>query len=128
MQGDMYSVFYTIANCELSSYTTLYADEITVVSTGEIAKMHMWSKYRVQKAIKKLVADGYIKRASCGRPAKESCGEYRELVCDAMPPKNGYAITKKGFQSEEWKGIYDMWCRSMEEWANMPLEESEGEE
>lgn len=118
MTSDEKAVFYSIGNCELSTYTTLYADSRTVVSTGEIAHMHLWSKYRTRKAIKKLVNRGMIERACIGRPAIESCGEYRELVCEAMPPKNGYAITEKGFKSKEWKGMYDEWCRSMEKWAN----------
>jgi len=125
MTSDERSIFHTIANCEVSSYTWQHVEDRIVVSTGEIAKMTLWTKYRVKKAIKGLVEKGLIERASVGRPAVASYGEYVELVCDAMPPKNGYAITKQGFQSEEWKGIYDVWCRSMEEWANMPLAESE---
>ena len=66
----------------------------------------------------KLVKEGLIERASCGNPAIVSYGEYTELVCEAMPPKNGFALTKKGFQSEMWKEVYDEWCKSMEEWAN----------
>lgn len=118
MTSDEKAVFNTIASCETSSYTILYGPERVVVSTGEIAKMHLWTKYRTRKAIKGLVEKGLIERAICGNPAIESCGEYRELVCEAMPPKNGYAITEKGFKSGEWKDIYDMWCRSMAEWAD----------
>lgn len=128
MTSDEKAVFHCIANCEVSSYTWLYSDNRIVVSTGEIAKMCLWSKYRVRKAIAGLVVKGLIERASCGRPAVVSNGECPELVCEAMPPKNGYAISEQGFKSEDWKSIYDMWCRSMEEWANMPLEESEDKE
>lgn len=116
--SDERAVFHCIANCEVSSYSIQYPPERVVVSTGDIAKMHGWTKYRTRKAIKGLVEKGLIERASCGNPAVESCGEYRELVYEASPPTNGYAITKQGFASEEWKDIYDMWCRSMEEWAN----------
>lgn len=126
--ADERAVFHCIANCEVSSYSISYPPKRVVVSTGEIAKMCLWSKYRTRKAIKGLVEKGLIERASCGNPAVVSYGEYTELVCESAPPTNGYAITKQGFQSEEWKSIYDMWCRSMEEWANMPLTESaEGE-
>lgn len=111
-------VFHCIANCEVSTYTIMYPPQRVVVSTGEIAKMCLWSKYRARKAIKGLVEKGLIERASCGNPAVVSCGEYAELVFESAPPKNGYAITEQGFQSEEWKSIYDMWCRSMAEWAN----------
>ena len=127
MTSDEVAVFYTIGSCELSCYTSLYADEKAVVSTGEIANMLLWTKCRTRKAIKKLVERGMIERTSIGRPAIESCGEYRELVFDAMPPKNGYAITKKGFESEEWKNQYDMWCRSMAEWANGGLNDGTGD-
>lgn len=126
--SDEKAVFHCIANCEISSYSTMYAPERVVVSTGDIAKKCLWSKYRTRKAIKGLVEKGLIERASCGCPAVVSYGEYTELVCEARPPMNGFAITKQGFQSEEWKNIYDMWCRSMEELANMPLDESEDKE
>lgn len=118
-------VFNCIANCEVSSYSIPYTPDRVVVSTGEIAKMVSWSKYRVRKAIKGLVEKGLIERASCGCPAVESYGEYRELVCDAMPPKNGYAITKVGFKCDDWKDIYSEWKKSMKEWANKPIEENE---
>ena len=118
MKIDEIAVFQCIANCEVSSYTCLYGPQKVVVSTGEIAKMCLWTKYRARKAIKGLVEQGLIERASCGNPAVESVGEYRELVYEAAPPKNGYAISKKGVESEDWKNIYDMWSRSMEEWAN----------
>lgn len=114
---DERAVFHCIANCEVSSYTTMYPPEKVVLSTGDIAKMCLWSKYRVRKAIKGLVEKGLIERASCGYPAVISYGEYPELVYESAPPKNGYAITKEGFRSEEWKSIYDLWRRSMEEWA-----------
>ena len=118
-------VFNCIANCEVSSYSIPYSPDRVVVSTGEIAKTVSWSKYRVRKAIKGLVEKGLIERASCGCPAVESCGEYRELVCEAMPPKNGYAITAAGFKSQDWKDVYSMWEKSMKEWANMPIGENE---
>lgn len=118
LRADEIATFYTIGNCQLSSYCTPYPPKRVVVSTGDIAKMHLWSKYRTRKAIKGLVERGLIERASCGNPAVESCGEYRELVYDAAPPTNGFAITPEGFKSEQWKDMYDMWCKSMEEWAN----------
>ncbi len=115
---DDIKVFQCIANCEISTYTTMYPPQRAVISTGETANACQWTKYRVQKAIKLLREKGLIERASCGCPAVESVGEYRELVHDAMPPKNGYALSQKGFESDTWKEIYVEWCRSMEEWAN----------
>ena len=118
MTSDEKTVFQCIGNCEVSTYTTLYSPERCVVSTGNIASLLLWTKYRVRKAVKSLVDKGLLERASCGHPAVESDGEYRELVCESAPPTNGYAITDKGFKSEEWKALYDAWNRSMEEWAN----------
>lgn len=118
MSDDEKTVFRCMGNCEISTYITLYAPQKCVVSTGNIASLLRWTKYRVRKAIKGLVEIGLIERASCGNPAVESFGEYRELIYESAPPTNGYAITKKGFESEEWKVLHDEWNRSMEEWAN----------
>ena len=38
-RSDEKAVFYCIANCEVSSYTTMYSPERVVVSTGDIAKI-----------------------------------------------------------------------------------------
>lgn len=118
MTSDEKAVFQCICSCELSTYTTAYPPQRCVVSTRNIASLLLWTKYRARKAVKSLVAMGLIEYASCGNPAVESFGEYRELVYEPAPPTNGYAITGKGFKSEEWKGLYDAWNRSMEEWAN----------
>ena len=118
MSDDVKAVFRCIGNCEISTYTTPYPPQRCVVSTGNIASLLLWTKYRVRKAIRSLVEMGLIERASCGNPYVESFGEYRELVYESAPPTNGYAITKNGFESEEWKGLYDAWNRSMEEWGN----------
>lgn len=53
-----------------------------------------------------------------GCPAVVSCGETPELVYDAGPPINGYALTAHAFRSSAWHEAYDDWCKSMEEWAN----------
>ena len=71
-----------------------------------------------KKALRGLISDGLIEYKSQGRPAVVSNGEYQELVYDAMPPINGYALTKKAFQTEEWLKAKTEWNASMEEWAN----------
>lgn len=119
------AVFMVFCSAEVGLYTTNYAPERAVVSAKEIAKILKWTEYRTRKAIKALVERGWIERASVGCPAVVSYGEYTELVCDAMPPKNGYAITKAGFQTDLWKQAYAGWCKSIEEWANKPLEVEE---
>lgn len=112
------AVFMVFCNAECGSYMTMYAPEKVVVSTKEIAKILKWTEYRTRKAIKALVERGWIERASIGCPAVVSYGDYTELVCEAMPPKNGFAITQAGFQTDLWNGAYADWCKSMEEWAN----------
>lgn len=112
------AVFHVFASAEIGSYMTTYGPERVVVSTKEVANILHWTEYRARKAIKELVSRGWIERASCGCPAVESVGEYRELVCKAMPPRNGYAITEEGFKTDHWKIAYKEWCDSMAEWAN----------
>lgn len=118
MTNDEKQVFRCIGHCEISTYTTAYPPERCVVSVRNIASLLKWTQYRVRKAVKDLVGMGLIERASCGNPAVESFGEYRELVYEPAPPTNGYAITSEGFKCEEWQALYAEWNRSMEEWAD----------
>ena len=118
MTHDEDRVFNIIGSCETSTYECMYAPDRAVVSTREIAKITGWTMCRTRKALHGLVSQELIERASQGQPAVESCGEYRELVCEAAPPKNGYAISKKGFESAIWKKICARWERSMAEYAN----------
>lgn len=112
------AAFQVFCNAECGSYMCTYGPERAVVSTKEVANVLKWTVYRTRKAIHELVKRGWIERASCGCPAVVSCGEVPELVCDAMPPKNGYAITKMGFETDHWKVAYQEWCDSLAEWAN----------
>lgn len=117
-------ILSTLMSCEISLYTTLYAPDTAVVSISNIlALIPGLTKYRAMLAIKELMQDGMVRYTSQGHPAIESFGEYRELVCDAMPPTNGYALTKQAFESDTWKSIKTEWEKSMEEWANGRLED-----
>lgn len=118
MTPDEEKVFSIICDCEIGTYMATYAPGRGVVSTREIADMGGYSKYRVSKLIKALVLMGIVERASVGCPALVSYGEYTELICEARPPKNGYAITKAAFESDVWKRKYNEWCKSLAEWAN----------
>ena len=124
-EWEIVRTFRVFCSAEISTYMTNYAPDRAVVSTNEVAKCMNCTKYRAKKAIKELVSRGWIERASCGCPAIVSYGEYTELVCEAMPPKNGYALTEAGFETDLWKTAYAKWCKSMEEWANKPLEEED---
>lgn len=104
--------------CQLSTYTTLYAPDEAVVPTGDFARFAGLTKYAARKALKELIAEGLVCKKSQGRPAVISCGEVPELVHEAMPPLNGYALTKAGYHSKQYNVAYANWCKSMEEWAN----------
>ena len=111
-------VLNSIISAEIGTYTTMYAPDKAVLSISNIMSLTGLTKYGARKAIKELIKDGMIYYTSQGCPAIESCGEYRELVCEARPPINGYALTKDAFKSSVWHEAYDDWCKSMEEWAN----------
>ena len=130
MTEDSIKVLRCIMSCEISLYTTCYAPDKAVVPISNIVSLLKWTKYRVRKALKELRGLELIEYTSQGCPAIVSYGaeSYPELIDDARPPINGYALTKKAFDSDLWKEHYSEWNRSMEEWANMPLEESEGKE
>lgn len=125
MTEDSIKVLSCIMSCEISLYTTCYAPDKAVVPISNIVSLLKWTKYRVRKALKELRGLELIEYTSQGCPAIVSYGEYTELVDDAHPPINGYALTKKAFESELWKTRYFQWSKLMEEWANMPIEESE---
>ena len=93
---------------ELATYESCYAPDRAVIPISWLLEWEPEvTKYRMRKALNELIADGLIEYTSQGRPAIESCGEYTELVCDAAPPINGYALTKAGFESDEWKAASD---------------------
>ena len=112
-------IFKTIINCQISTYTSLYAPDEAVITIGNLIDLiDGLTKYKARKALKILRDDGFICYKSQGCPAIVSYGEYAELVYDAAPPINGYALNKKAYDTEEWKTAYNDWCKSMEEWAN----------
>ena len=112
-------IFSLIINCEISLWTTPHGPNEAVVPISNIVSLiEGLSRYRAKKALRELISDGLIEYKSQGRPAVVSNGEYQELVYDAMPPINGYALTKKAFQTEEWLKAKTEWNASMEEWAN----------
>lgn len=111
-------VLNNIISAEIGTYTTMYAPDKAVLSISNIMSLTGLTKYGARKAIKELIKDGMVYYTSQGCPAIESCGEYRELVYEARPPINGYALTAYAFGSRAWHEAYDNWCESMEDWAN----------
>lgn len=110
-------VLACIVGCELSIYTVLYGPDRAVVTISNICSLLGLTRYKARKALKELIEDGLIEYTSQGNPAVESYGEYRELVYEAMPPTNGYALTEMGFQDREFRKQYEAWKKSMAEWA-----------
>lgn len=102
------------AICALSN--NIYG--IEVVKTKDIMARTKLSKYKVIQNIHLLREDGLVKRASMGCPAQVSRGEYEELICDAAPPVNGWALTKKGYASAEYKVAEAEYLNGLAEWAN----------
>lgn len=102
------------AICALSN--NIYG--IEVVNTKDIMARTKLSKYKVIQNIHLLREDGLVKRASMGCPAQVSRGEYEELICDAAPPVNGWALTKKGYASAEYKVAEAEYLNGLAEWAN----------
>lgn len=111
-------VLNCIIGCEISLYTVLYGPDKAVLPISNIMSLTGLTKYGTRKAIKELIKDGMIYYTSQGCPTVVSCGETPELVCEAGPPINGYALTAHAFKSSAWHEAYDDWCKSMEEWAN----------
>lgn len=113
------SVLNTIISCEISLYTCCYAPDKAVVRIGNLAELLKCSRYKVRKALKGLMEIGYIEYTSQGMPAIESNTENGyELVSEALPPINGYALTKLGYETFQFKEAQERFNKSMEEWAN----------
>lgn len=111
-------VLSMIISCEIGTYTCCYAPAKAVVSTGSLAKMLKCSKYKVRKALKSLLAIGYIEYTSQGRPAIESNTENGyELICEALPPINGYALTELGFATQQFRYAKEKFDEAMRKWA-----------
>lgn len=112
-------VLKEIIACEISTYTCCYAPSKAVVTTSNLADLLKCTKYKVRKALKGLIAIGYIEYISQGCPAIESNTENGcELICESRPPINGYALTKLGFSTIQWRRAKEEFDKSMEEWAN----------
>lgn len=121
--NDADRVLMMIMNCEISLYTEPYAPDTAVVRMGDICKaLPDIPKARVKRAVKELMSDGMICYTSQGCPAVMSYGEVPELVYEAAPPINGYALTEYAFATSMWREIKDAWDKSMEDWANGELD------
>lgn len=111
-------IFSLLISCEISTYTSMHAPDRAVVPISTILSLLPdVTKYGARKALKALINDGLVCYTSQGCHAVVSYGEVPELVADAAPPINGYALTEKGFETPEWKQAKRDWEKSMEEWV-----------
>ncbi len=116
-------ILNTIIGCEIGLYMVTYGPEYACVPISNLLSLNPeLTRSQARRAIKELIKDGMIFYTSQGRPAIESSGEYRELVCEAAPPINGYALTKAGFKSAAYKEAYERWENSLKEWAENDME------
>lgn len=120
MTEDSVKVLRCIISCEISLYTVFYAPDKAVVRMSNIVSLLKWTKYRIRKALKELRELELIEYTSQGCPALVSYDG--ELVDEAHPPINGYALTKKAFETDAWKEMYADYEKGMEEWARSETE------
>ncbi len=111
-------VLQSIIHAEIGSYMATYAPSPAVLPISNIMSLTGLTKYGARKALRELQRDGVIYYTSQGCPAIISYGECPELVYEARPPINGYALTKEGFHTPQWIDAYEDWNRSLAEWAN----------
>ena len=118
MTEDEKTVFLQMINAEIGMYTWMYTPSRFVCSARFVAALYGWTRYKARKALKGLAGHGLIELVSIGRPAVESFdGEVYELVCDARPPMNGYALTKQAPNTDEWKAVIEEFDRDMRKMA-----------
>ncbi len=89
-----------------------------VTSSRQLAEELKMPRSRVLKALHELTADGMVEKRSMGRPAVVSHGEVAELECEAMPPANGWGLTKKGYNTEYYRSEQAACDKSLADWAN----------
>ena len=118
MTDEASDVLSIIISCEISTYMHTYGPDKAVVPISSLVNVLEWTKYRTRKALKELRELGLIEYTSQGCPAIVSYGEITELICEAQPPINGYALTEQGFETELYKQKYAKWQKDLEEWTN----------
>jgi DNA-binding transcriptional MocR family regulator len=94
-----------------------------VTSSRQLAEKLKMPRSRVLKALHELVADGLVEKRSMGRPAVVSYGEVTELECEAMPPANGWGLTKQGYDTEYYRAEQAACDKSLADWANGAYDE-----
>lgn len=111
-------VFGILISCEIGTQEVCYAPLHAVVPISDIARFADCSRYKARSALKSLISKGYVEYTHQGQPAIESNTENGcELICEAGPPINGYALTKQGFSTDEYKQALDDSIETLRKWA-----------
>ncbi len=98
---------------------------VNVFTSANLAKSIGMSRYATLKALHGLRDAGLVQNGCMGRPAIETGYEYKELVCDAMPPLRGFSLTPKALETDIYKQANRNNLQSLAEWANGCLTEKE---
>ena len=120
LTDDAKEILQCIMSCEIALFECLFSPNRAVVPISNIVYLKKWTKYRVRKALRELRNLDLIEYTSQGCPAIMSYGAESEpeLIDDARPPINGYALTEEAFDTPIWKELYAEWVKGVEEWAN----------
>ena len=97
-------------NCDLTACLSMYCNTEGVVGISNLLylitdRYPEVTKYRLRKTLKELITEELVEFKSVGQPAIEDGYEYKELVCEARPPLNGYKLTKKGAELDICKQL-----------------------
>lgn len=91
---------------------------IEVVTSKSIAERTGLSRYKVLQVLNNFRSEGLVDRTSVGCPAQFTGGEYDEMICDAAPPLNGWALTAKGKETDAYKTSEKDYLDGLAEMAN----------
>lgn len=105
-------VFYKLCELSFNWY------DVNVFTSKDIAGCTGISRYAALKALHGLRDAGLVQNDCMGRPAVETGYEYKELVCDAMPPLHGFSLTPKALETDIYKQADRDNLQSLAEWAN----------
>ena len=122
-------VFNHYIEGEISLYNCMHAPDRYIESIGEVSKELGITKYQAAKVVHSLCNEGLLERTSLGCPAEVAYyGEGEpELIDDAHPPLNGFSLTKKALETEEYKRADKEYIEELDRWMSEMEEKSENE-
>lgn len=105
------------AICEFDAFSW----NTSVFTASEISNVTGFSRYIVYKYLNFWKEKGFIEKGSEGIPAEYTYEG--ECIHENFPPRNGWRLTEKGYQSATYKSERKKAHKSFEEWANGVIEE-----